>query len=168
IAKTSTLPHESTSRVTSLAVDEGSMQQRLDELMALCTSLQRQHSEMVSWFEAQELEINSLKARIKLLENKDIGVADQSRDDALIKGRRLDVGEEEAERVSDDTEEMATEVEINRLKARVKLLEEREGLASKSSRDDASINGRSMDEREAATERVSDDTEEMATVLTSM
>nr|GEZ33703.1 hypothetical protein [Tanacetum cinerariifolium] len=42
---------------------------------------------MVSKFEAQELEINSLKATIKLLEDKDRGVADQSRDDAPIKGR---------------------------------------------------------------------------------
>nr|GEY91346.1 hypothetical protein [Tanacetum cinerariifolium] len=81
---------------------DGSMQQKLDELMALCTSLQRQHSKMVSRFEVQELEINSLKATIKLLEDKDRGVADQSRDDAPIKGRRLDVGEEAAERVSDD------------------------------------------------------------------
>nr|GEU66488.1 reverse transcriptase domain-containing protein [Tanacetum cinerariifolium] len=53
IANTSTLPSDSTSRVTSLAVDEG-------------------------------------------------------RDDAPIKGRSLDEGEEVAERVSDDTEEMAT------------------------------------------------------------
>nr|GEV23398.1 uncharacterized mitochondrial protein AtMg00810-like [Tanacetum cinerariifolium] len=108
IAKTSTLPSDSTPRVTSLAADEGSMQQKLNELTALCTSLQRQQSEMVSKFEAQELEINSLKARIKLLEDKDRGVADQSGDDAPIKGRRLDKGEEAAERVSDDTEEMAT------------------------------------------------------------
>nr|GFA29845.1 hypothetical protein [Tanacetum cinerariifolium] len=57
---------------------------------------------------SKELEINSLKARIKLLEDKDKGVADQSGDDAPIKGRRLDEGEEEAERVSDDTKEMAT------------------------------------------------------------
>nr|GFA41428.1 hypothetical protein [Tanacetum cinerariifolium] len=56
IAKTSTLPSDSTPRVTSLAADEGN----------------------------------------------------QSGDDAPIKGRRLDVGEEAAERVSDDTEEMAT------------------------------------------------------------
>nr|GEY34849.1 hypothetical protein [Tanacetum cinerariifolium] len=56
----------------------------------------------------RELEINSLKARIKLLEDKDKGVADQSRDDAPIKGRRLDEGEEEAKRASDDTKEMAT------------------------------------------------------------
>nr|GEY73354.1 hypothetical protein [Tanacetum cinerariifolium] len=38
----------------------------------------------------------------------------------------------------------------------------------KSSGDDAPIKGRSMDEGEAATERISDDSEEMATVLTSM
>nr|GEX33958.1 hypothetical protein [Tanacetum cinerariifolium] len=108
IAKTSTLPSDSAPRVTSLAADEGNMQRKLNELTALCTSLQRQQSEMVSRFEAQELEINSLKARIKLLEDKDKGVADQSRDDAPIKERRLDEGDEAAERVSDDTEEMAT------------------------------------------------------------
>nr|GEW75065.1 synaptobrevin, longin-like domain protein [Tanacetum cinerariifolium] len=71
IAKTLTLPHESTSRVTSLATDGGSMQHKLDELTALCTSLQRQQSEMVS-------------------------------------RRRLDVRKEAAERVSDDTANMAT------------------------------------------------------------
>nr|GEY75777.1 synaptobrevin, longin-like domain protein [Tanacetum cinerariifolium] len=108
IAKSSTLPHESTSRVTSLTADEGSMQYKHDELTTLCTSLQRQHSEMVARFEAQGLEIESLKARIKVLEDKDRGVAEQSGDDAPIKGRRLDVGEEAAERVSDNTEEMET------------------------------------------------------------
>nr|GFB45362.1 ribonuclease H-like domain, reverse transcriptase, RNA-dependent DNA polymerase [Tanacetum cinerariifolium] len=54
--KTSTLPHESTSRVTSLVADD----------------------------DTQELEINSLKARIKLLEDKDSGVAEHSGDDAPI------------------------------------------------------------------------------------
>nr|GEW37890.1 hypothetical protein [Tanacetum cinerariifolium] len=118
IAQSSTLPPvvdepaspigDSTPRVTSLAADEGSMQQKHDELTALYTSMQRQQSEMVFKFEAQELEINSLKARIKLLEDKDQGVADQSGDDPLIKGRRLDEGEEAVERVSDDTEEMET------------------------------------------------------------
>nr|GEU89415.1 hypothetical protein [Tanacetum cinerariifolium] len=93
------IAHDSTPRVTSLVADEGSMQQKLDELMALCTSLQRQQSEMVSSlqrqqsemvsrFEAQELEINSLKARIKQLKDKD--------------------REEAAKRVSDDTKEMET------------------------------------------------------------
>nr|GEU83383.1 hypothetical protein [Tanacetum cinerariifolium] len=80
IAKTATLPSDSTPMVTSLAADEG----------------------------IQEVEINSLMARIKLLEDKDRVVAAQSRDDAPIKGRRLDESKEAAERVSDDTEEMAT------------------------------------------------------------
>nr|GFC68100.1 hypothetical protein [Tanacetum cinerariifolium] len=44
IAKTSALPHDSSPRVTSLDADEGSMQQRIHELMELCTSLQRQQS----------------------------------------------------------------------------------------------------------------------------
>nr|GEV42289.1 putative reverse transcriptase domain-containing protein [Tanacetum cinerariifolium] len=60
------------------------------------------------------------------------------------------------------------EVEINRLKAKVKLLEDREGVAAERFRDDAPIKGRNLDEEEAAAERVSDDSEEMATVLTSM
>nr|GEY07410.1 hypothetical protein [Tanacetum cinerariifolium] len=78
IAKTSTLPSDSTPRVTSLAADEG------------------------------KLEINRLKAKIKLLEDKDRGVAEHSGDDAPIKGRSLDEREETDERVSDDTEEVAT------------------------------------------------------------
>nr|GEW53262.1 hypothetical protein [Tanacetum cinerariifolium] len=62
----------------------------------------------------------------------------------------------------------AQKVEINRLKERVTQLEEREGVAAINSGDDTPIKGRSMDDREAAIERVSDDTEKMATVLTSM
>nr|GEX39064.1 hypothetical protein [Tanacetum cinerariifolium] len=108
IAKTSTLASDSTPRVTSLVADEGSMQQKLNKLMALCTSLQRQQSEMVSKFVAQELEITNLKARVKLLEDREGGCIAQSRDDAPIKDRSLDEGKEAAERVSDDTEEMAT------------------------------------------------------------
>nr|GEW49788.1 synaptobrevin, longin-like domain protein [Tanacetum cinerariifolium] len=108
IAKTSTLPYDSAPRVTSPIADEGSMQQTLDELTTLCTSLQRQHSEMVSKFEAQELEINMLNARVKLLEDRKGGGAKRSRYDAPIKGRNLDEGEAAAKRVSDDTEKMAT------------------------------------------------------------
>nr|GEW38955.1 hypothetical protein [Tanacetum cinerariifolium] len=88
IPKTSTFPIDSTPRVTSLTADEGSMQQKLDELTALCTNLQRQQSEMIFKFAAQELEINRLKARIKLLEDKDRGVAEQYGDDAPIKGMK--------------------------------------------------------------------------------
>nr|GFD58861.1 hypothetical protein [Tanacetum cinerariifolium] len=40
IAKTSTLPNDSAPSVTSFAADEGSMHQKLNELTALCTSLQ--------------------------------------------------------------------------------------------------------------------------------
>nr|GEY14240.1 hypothetical protein [Tanacetum cinerariifolium] len=54
------------------------------------------------------------------------------------------------------------------LKERVKMLEDREGVDATRSRDDAPIKGRSMDEGEAATKRISDDSEEMVTVLTSM
>nr|GEZ97648.1 hypothetical protein [Tanacetum cinerariifolium] len=62
----------------------------------------------------------------------------------------------------------AQEVEINRLKDRVKLLEDKEGVAASRSGDDAPIKGRSMDEGDVATKRISDDSEEMETVLTSM
>nr|GEY55475.1 hypothetical protein [Tanacetum cinerariifolium] len=111
IAKTSTLPNESTSRVTSLAADEGSLQLRFQELTDI----------------SQALEITELKARVKFLEDIQGEGINHSGDDAPIKGRRLneeevatkrvssdteeirlDEGEVAAERVSDDTEEMAT------------------------------------------------------------
>nr|GFA92332.1 hypothetical protein [Tanacetum cinerariifolium] len=80
IAKSSTLPHESALRVTSPSADEGT----------------------------QEVEINRLKARVKLLEDREGEGAERFEDDAPIKGRNLDEGEAADERVSDDTEEMAT------------------------------------------------------------
>nr|GEW05793.1 WRKY1 transcription factor [Tanacetum cinerariifolium] len=87
ITKTSTLPSDSTPRVTSLAADEGSMQHKLQELTDLCTRL------------------------IKHLEERNGGHDDPSGEDATIKGRRLKIGEEAAierstEKGSDDTEEM--------------------------------------------------------------
>nr|GEU70453.1 hypothetical protein [Tanacetum cinerariifolium] len=63
IAMTSALPHESSPRVTSLDVDEGSMQQRIHELMELCTSLQRQQSHMATKIKDHDQEISKLKAR---------------------------------------------------------------------------------------------------------
>nr|GEU82193.1 hypothetical protein [Tanacetum cinerariifolium] len=69
IIKTSVLPYDSTPRVTSHAADEGT----------------------------QDLEISNLKARIKLLEDKDKGTAELFGDDALIKGRSLETGEEAVE-----------------------------------------------------------------------
>nr|GFC84853.1 hypothetical protein [Tanacetum cinerariifolium] len=62
----------------------------------------------------------------------------------------------------------AHEVEINRLKERVKILEDKEGVIGDKSRDDAPIKGRSNNEGEAAAERISNDSEEIARVLTSM
>nr|GFD33442.1 hypothetical protein [Tanacetum cinerariifolium] len=52
--------------------------------------------------------------------------------------------------------------------AQVQVLEDREGDAAKQSRDDAPIKGRSMNEGEAAAERISNDSEEIARVLTSI
>nr|GFA33168.1 synaptobrevin, longin-like domain protein [Tanacetum cinerariifolium] len=46
------------------------------------------------------------RARVKLLEDREGGVAERSRDDVPIKGRRLDEWEEAAEKGSNDTEEM--------------------------------------------------------------
>nr|GFC80484.1 hypothetical protein [Tanacetum cinerariifolium] len=48
------------------------------------------------------------------------------------------------------------------------VLEDREAVASKPSREDAPIKGRSNNEREADAERISNDSEEIARVLTSM
>nr|GEX97722.1 hypothetical protein [Tanacetum cinerariifolium] len=108
IAKSSTLPYDSAPRVTSPAAGEGSMQHIIPELTALCTSLQRQLFELTAKFQAQEVEINRLKERVKLLEDREGVAAANSRDDAPIKGRSMDEGEAVVERVSDDTEEMAT------------------------------------------------------------
>nr|GEW70292.1 hypothetical protein [Tanacetum cinerariifolium] len=59
-------------------------------------------------------------------------------------------------------------VEIRKLKTSVKVLEDRKGVAATQSGDDAPIKGRSIDEGEAATERISDDSKELVRVLTSM
>nr|GEZ06680.1 hypothetical protein [Tanacetum cinerariifolium] len=87
---------------------EGSMQQTINELTALCTRLQRQYSELAVKFEAQGIEITRLKARLKLLEDRQGVPAEGSGDDAPIKGRNLDEEEAAAERASDDIEEMTT------------------------------------------------------------
>nr|GFB59976.1 hypothetical protein [Tanacetum cinerariifolium] len=83
IIKTSALPHDSTPKVTSLDADEGN----------------------------QDLEISSLKARIRLFEDKNKGSTELSGDDAPIKGRSLETGEKagvekSTERESNDTEEL--------------------------------------------------------------
>nr|GEW67957.1 hypothetical protein [Tanacetum cinerariifolium] len=111
IAKTSALPHDSSPRVTSLDADEGSMQQRIHELMELCTSLQRQQSQMAAKIKDQDLEISGLKARVKSLEDKESISAEPTQKDALIIGGIKEIGEElgadkSNEQGSNDTEEM--------------------------------------------------------------
>nr|GEX99674.1 uncharacterized mitochondrial protein AtMg00810-like [Tanacetum cinerariifolium] len=76
ITKTSTLPHESTSRVTSLAADEGSIGD------------------------------HRIKGQCKFLEDRQGEGIKHSRDDAPIKGRRLDEEEAATERLSSDTKEI--------------------------------------------------------------
>nr|GEZ38456.1 hypothetical protein [Tanacetum cinerariifolium] len=66
------------------------------------------------------------------------------------------------------TAEGNQEIKITRLKARLKLLKDRQGVAAEGSGDDAPIKRRILEEGEAAAERISDDTEEMETILTSM
>nr|GFA30043.1 hypothetical protein [Tanacetum cinerariifolium] len=94
IIMTSALPHDATPRVNSLAADEGSMQEQLNNLMDLCTRLQRQQTKMASKITAQDLEISNLKAQIKIVEDKDGGCTEPSEEDATIKGRSLETWEE--------------------------------------------------------------------------
>nr|GEZ80077.1 hypothetical protein [Tanacetum cinerariifolium] len=70
------------------------MQHKLQELIDLCTRLQRQQDEMALKITAHDLEIATLKARIKHLEDRDKGDDDPFGEDTTIKGRRLETGEE--------------------------------------------------------------------------
>nr|GEV87337.1 ribonuclease H-like domain, reverse transcriptase, RNA-dependent DNA polymerase [Tanacetum cinerariifolium] len=111
VNKTSALPHDSSPRVTFLDANEGSMQQKLQELMELYTGLQRQQTQMAAKIKAQDLEISGLKARVKILEDKDRGSVEPSQEDAPIKGRSIETGEEvgverSTELGSNDTKEM--------------------------------------------------------------
>nr|GEY96180.1 hypothetical protein [Tanacetum cinerariifolium] len=106
IAKSSTLPHDTAPWLTSPVAVEGSMQQTINELTALCTSLQRQHSELLVQFQAQKVEINKLNARVNILEDNQGVIGARSKDDAPIKGRRIDEEEGITRRVSSDTKEI--------------------------------------------------------------
>nr|GEY82933.1 ribonuclease H-like domain-containing protein [Tanacetum cinerariifolium] len=94
ILKTSAFPYESSPRVTSLDADKGSMQQKLQELMDLCTSLQRQQAQMAAKIKDQDLEISGLKERVKFLKDNDRGSAKPTQEDAPIKGGIMETGEE--------------------------------------------------------------------------
>nr|GFD22523.1 hypothetical protein [Tanacetum cinerariifolium] len=71
------------------------------------TSLQRQYSELMSKFQAQEEEIGRLKDRVQVLEDREAVASKQSREDAPIKGRSTTEGEAAAERISNYSEEIA-------------------------------------------------------------
>nr|GFB21926.1 hypothetical protein [Tanacetum cinerariifolium] len=105
------MPHESSPMVPSLDADESSMQQRIHELMELCTSLQRQQSQMAAKIKDQDLEISGIKARVKSLEEKERRRAEPTQEDAPIIGGIIDIGEElgadkSTELGSNNTEEM--------------------------------------------------------------
>nr|GEV11449.1 ribonuclease H-like domain-containing protein [Tanacetum cinerariifolium] len=111
IAKTSAMSHESSPRVPSLDADKGSIQQRLHELMELCTSLQRQHSQIADKIKDQDIKISGLKARVKSLEDKERRHEEPIQEDAPITGGIIDIEEElgadkSTEKGSNDTEEM--------------------------------------------------------------
>nr|GEX29511.1 hypothetical protein [Tanacetum cinerariifolium] len=84
IAKTSAMSHESSPRVPSLDADEGSMQQRLHELMELCTSLQRQQSQMADKIKDQDIKIFGLKARVKSPEDKESRREEPIQEDEMV------------------------------------------------------------------------------------
>nr|GEU66629.1 hypothetical protein [Tanacetum cinerariifolium] len=71
IAKTPAMPYEALPRVTSLGGGEGNMQQKLQELIDIYTSLQRQHSLMEERVRSQDLEITQLKTRVKTLKDNE-------------------------------------------------------------------------------------------------
>nr|GFC09302.1 hypothetical protein [Tanacetum cinerariifolium] len=70
--------------------------------------------------------------------------------------------------IADEPASLAQEEEIVKLKDMVKVLEDKEDVAVTQSRDDAPIKKRSINEGEAAAERISNDLEEVARVLTSI
>nr|GEY31101.1 integrase, catalytic region, zinc finger, CCHC-type, peptidase aspartic, catalytic [Tanacetum cinerariifolium] len=111
IAKTFAMSYESSPRVPSLDADDGSMQQRLHELMELCTSLQRQQSQMADKIKDQDIEISGLKARVKPLEDKERRREEPIQEDAPITRGIIDIWEElgadkSTKKGSNDTEKI--------------------------------------------------------------
>nr|GEZ53830.1 hypothetical protein [Tanacetum cinerariifolium] len=93
------------------AFPTGRMQHKLQELIDLCTSLQRQQTQMAAKIKDQDLEISGLKARVKFLEDKDRGSAEPTQEDALIKEGIIKTEEEvradkSTKLGSNDTDEM--------------------------------------------------------------
>nr|GEX23623.1 hypothetical protein [Tanacetum cinerariifolium] len=84
---------------------------RIAQSSALPTAADEHASPLGDDSQAQDLEITSLKAKIKMLEDKDGGVTKPSGENATIKRRSLETGaeaciEKSTERGSNDTEEL--------------------------------------------------------------
>nr|GEY33933.1 zinc finger, CCHC-type, retrotransposon Gag domain protein [Tanacetum cinerariifolium] len=92
--------------LTISSIDAEQDRANIAKTSTLPYDLQRQQSDLVSNFEAQEVKITMLKARVKLLEDGEGRDAERSGNDAPIKGRRLDEGDEAAKKGSNNTEEM--------------------------------------------------------------
>nr|GEX74359.1 hypothetical protein [Tanacetum cinerariifolium] len=95
-------------RTTRIAhLDAGQDMENIDKTYAL----PHESSPRVTSLDADEGKISGLKARVKFLEDKDIGRAEPSQKDAPIKGGSMEIGEEvgverSTELESNDTEEM--------------------------------------------------------------
>nr|GFB81299.1 hypothetical protein [Tanacetum cinerariifolium] len=148
-------------RVTSPATEEGSMRQTLNELTAFCTSLQRKHSKLLAKFQAQEdSRIAQSSALPPIVDEPASPVRDDSQGEAcpinsgfiadqdratIAKSSTLPL--DSAPRVtSPSADEGTQEVEIDRLKERVKILKDKRGVIGDRSGDDAPIKGRRIDE----------------------
>nr|GEU36765.1 hypothetical protein [Tanacetum cinerariifolium] len=88
------------SKARPTAADEPAslLRDDIQELMDLCTILQRQQTQMATKINARDLEISSLMTRIKLLEDKDKGSEELFGDDAPIRGRSMEIMEEHGNR----------------------------------------------------------------------
>nr|GFA65335.1 hypothetical protein [Tanacetum cinerariifolium] len=96
--------------------------------MALCTSLQRQHSELLAKFQAQEVAILRLKEKVQVLEDRESVAAKHSGDDAPIKERSINEGEVTPKRIKQQekedmrmNEQIARDAEVARIHAEEEL-----------------------------------------------
>nr|GEV18156.1 hypothetical protein [Tanacetum cinerariifolium] len=97
---------------TSLLRDDSQGEAFSTELMDFCTGLQRQQTQMADKIKDQDLEISCLKARVKILEDKERGVIELAQEDAPIKRGSMEIGKEvgverSTELGSNDIEDMA-------------------------------------------------------------
>nr|GEY34142.1 hypothetical protein [Tanacetum cinerariifolium] len=198
ITKSSTLPYDSAPRVTSPIADEGSMQPNITELKERVKVLEDREgiaatrSRDDAPIKGRSMDEGKVATERISDDTKEMAMVITSIDAAIVLAGGIDdvptdsgsiptagppaadipTGSEVVPTASPvfatATVKQSSTLSINRLKERVKLLEDKDGVAAQRSGNDAPIKGRSVDEEEAAAERISDESEEMATVLTSM